>query len=68
MDPENRNVFIGNLPKTEGSVTVQDLREAFVSAGCKVVDIVEVRQARFFPGIVPGCRGSMVWPYDDSLA
>lgn len=46
MDPANTSVFVGNLPKTEGSVTVQDLREAFVSAGCRVADIVEVRGGR----------------------
>lgn len=42
VDPDNTNVFIGNLPKSEGEVTVQDLKEAFVSAGSKIADIVEV--------------------------
>lgn len=42
VDPDNTNVFVGNLPKSEGEVTVQDLKEAFVSAGSKIADIVEV--------------------------
>ena len=46
VDPDNTNVFVGNLPKAGGQVTVQDLREAFVSAGSKVADIVEVKGSR----------------------
>lgn len=42
MDPNNTNLFVGNLPK-DGSVTKQDIREAFVTSGSKVADIVEVK-------------------------
>ena len=41
VDPDNTNVFVGNLPK-DGAVSSQDLTEAFVSGGCKFADIVEV--------------------------
>lgn len=41
VDPDNTSVFVGNLPK-DGAVSSQDLTEAFVSAGCKFADIVEV--------------------------
>lgn len=53
MDPENTNVFVGNLPKADGGVTVQDLREAFVFAGCKVADIVEVGGGGCIHDLVP---------------
>lgn len=42
VDPNNTNLFVGNLPK-DGSVTKQDIREAFVTSGSKVADIVEVK-------------------------
>lgn len=44
MDPDNVNVFVCNLSK-EAGITAQDLTEAFVSAGCKFADIVEVTGA-----------------------
>lgn len=42
VDPDNTNLFVGNLSK-DGSVTMQEMREAFVTAGARVSDIVEVR-------------------------
>ncbi|CAN0573392.1 unnamed protein product, partial [Ectocarpus sp. 12 AP-2014] len=40
VNPDNMSVFVGNLKK-DGSTTMQDLKEAFVSAGCKFSDIVQ---------------------------
>lgn len=42
VNPNNTSVFVGSLPR-DGSITLQDMREAFVTAGARVADIVEVR-------------------------
>ncbi|CAN0194872.1 unnamed protein product, partial [Phaeothamnion confervicola] len=42
--PNNTTVFVGNLKK-DAPPTVPDVREAFVTAGCRLADIVDIRVA-----------------------